>query len=256
MTTHVFAPLEHSSPTNDNAVAISSLFASGGPGTTVLLLDRCIYPIYSPVRLSDKSHFATQGYPTFESGNQAILSTLGEKEATAVRMFNVSNSSIRNIHVQGNRGWGRHSPSTDEEKEKLRRQGALGWIEGGGALILMGGPLSRDCLLEGCRLEDPRGWTACHVADWANGSRLLNNVVGPCGQQAGAGPWADGLSIAGLNSTVDGNTIIDATDGAIVVFCATGSIISNNLVIARTRGCLGAITMSVSRTNRKFCSLC
>lgn len=153
--------------------------------------------------------------------------------------------SCSNGSSQGNRGWGRESPKSDEEKEKLRKQGALGWIEGGGALILMGGPLSRDCLLESCRLEDPRGWTACHVADWADRSRVINNVVGPCGQQASDGPWADGLSIAGINSTVDGNTIVDATDGAIVVFCATGSIISNNLVIARTRDCLGAINMSV-----------
>ena len=98
MATHVFAPLENPSPTNDNAVAISALFASSGLGTTVLLLALCVYPIYSPICLGESNHLATQNYPTFESGNQAVVDARGDP--TAIRMFNVSKSSIKNVHVK------------------------------------------------------------------------------------------------------------------------------------------------------------
>lgn len=46
---------------------------------------------------------------------------------------------------------------------------------------------------------------------------LFSAEVGPSGQPPPEGPWADGLSIACRNGLIANNTIIDATDGAIVV---------------------------------------
>lgn len=39
------------------------------------------------------------------------------------------------------------------------------------------------------------------------------------------------------------DTIIDATDGQIVVFCAPGSQIRHNTIISKTRGALGGINL-------------
>ncbi|HEY0797893.1 MAG TPA: right-handed parallel beta-helix repeat-containing protein, partial [Candidatus Baltobacteraceae bacterium] len=70
---------------------------------------------------------------------------------------------------------------------------------------------------------------------------ISNNTVGPAGTPDGH--WADGISLSCGNSTVSGNQITDATDGAIVVFGAPGSLIENNMVIASTRNLLGGINM-------------
>ncbi|KAL8293491.1 hypothetical protein RQP46_000192 [Phenoliferia psychrophenolica] len=240
--THTFAPLP--SPQADNAAAITKLFADGGPGTTVLLLPSTLYNLVTVINFSHPyTTLATVGYPTFETGQQAVLETRGDKESTAVFMLNLSGSALKRVHIRGCRGWGRRKPESKEEEERLRREGRLGWVEGGGALVLMGGQQSEDSLIEGCRLEDPRGWTAVHVCDYSNRPKVLNNIVGPCGQEASGGPWADGLSVAGKDSLISGNTVFDATDGAIVVFCAPGSTISDNTIIARSRDLLGAINM-------------
>ncbi|BGP09027.1 hypothetical protein JCM10049v2_004882 [Rhodotorula toruloides] len=244
--THIFDPLPHSrpdgGPEHENGAAISALFAHGGPGTTVLLRPRATYVLYSQIDMSHTgTTLATEGYPVFESGNQAILETRGEKESGAVRMFNLPRCALKRVHVKGCRGWGSKAP-TEEEKERWKKEGRMGWLEGGGALVWMGGPEAHEQIVEGCRLEDPRGWTCVHLVDFAQRCRVVNNLVGPSGQQA-PGPWADGLSIAGKDSLVAGNTVFDATDGAIVLFCAPGTVCTDNTIIARERNLLGAINM-------------
>ncbi|GAA6043455.1 hypothetical protein JCM8097_002867 [Rhodosporidiobolus ruineniae] len=241
--THYYAPPSgQHSPDNDPGQAISTLFREGGPGTTVFLKPRALYQLHSQIDLSHpETTLATEGYPAFESGEQAILETRGEKEAGAVRLFGYPKSSLKRVHVRGCRGWGSTLPSEDE-RERWKKEGRMGWLEGSGALIWMGGPQAWDSVVEGCRIEDPRGWTGVHLCDFAQRCKVINNIVGPCGQQA-PGPWADGLSIAGKDSVIAGNTVFDATDGAIVLFCAPGTVCTNNTVIARERNLLGAINM-------------
>lgn len=188
MTTHVFNPLPGPpSPDNDNAVAISNLFANSGPNTTILLQPKGLYVIYSPINfIHSNNHLATHGYPPVHpdyEDDQAIIETRGEKESTAVNMHNLVNVSLRRIHIRGCRGWGRINPSPEEANRLSQAEGALGWLEGGGALVLIGGPLGRDSIIEGCRLTDPRGWTACHVADFAERISLVSNLIGPAGQE-------------------------------------------------------------------------
>ncbi|POY70998.1 hypothetical protein BMF94_5923 [Rhodotorula taiwanensis] len=247
--THIFDPIPGSrpdgGPQHENGAAISKLFSDGGPGTIVLLRPTKTYVLYSQIDMAHPgTTLATLGYPEFSTGQQAILETRGEKEAGAVRMFQLSRTALKRVHVRGCRGWGVTSPTPEEAERWKREEGRLGWIEGGGAMIWAGGPEACEQIIEGCRLEDPRGWTSVHLVDFAQRCRIINNMVGPCGQQA-PGPWADGLSIAGKDSIVTGNTVVDATDGAIVLFCAPGTLCSDNTVIARTRNCLGAINMQV-----------
>ncbi|GAA5988320.1 hypothetical protein JCM10908_002163 [Rhodotorula pacifica] len=244
--THIFDPVPDPRPDggeqHENGAAISKLFRDGGPGTIVLLRQAKTYVLYSQIDLAHPgTTLATEGYPDFSTGQQAILETRGEKEAGAVRLFQLPRTALKRVHIRGCRGWGPKAP-TPEEAEKWKKEGRLGWIEGGGAMVWAGGPEAYEQTIEGCRLEDPRGWTGVHLVDFAQRCRIINNIVGPCGQQA-PGPWADGLSIAGKDSIITGNTIIDATDGAIVLFCAPGTLCADNTVIARTRNCLGAINM-------------
>lgn len=166
--THIFDPLSYSRPDGgpggENGAAISALFAKGGPGTTVLLRPRATYVLYSQIDMSHPgTTLATEGYPDFESGNQAVLETRGENEAGAVLMFNLPRCALKRVHVRGCRAWGSTAPS-DEEKKRWKKEGRLGWIEGGGALIWMGGPEANEQIVEGCRLEDPRGWTCVRSA--------------------------------------------------------------------------------------------
>jgi hypothetical protein len=49
--------------------------------------------------------------------------------------------------------------------------------------------------------------------------------------------------LACRDSLVRNNTIVDATDGAIVIFAAPGSIIENNTIVAETRTLLGGINL-------------
>jgi hypothetical protein len=77
------------------------------------------------------------------------------------------------------------------------------------------------------------------------GGQILNNQIGPAGTATpdAAGVWADGISLACGGSLVQGNTITDATDGAIVVFGAPGSTVQNNTIIAKNQLLLGGINM-------------
>ena len=157
--THIFHPLPN--PHDDNAAAITKLFAEGGPDTTVLLLPSTLYNLVTVINFCHpRTTLGTVGYPTFETGKQAILETRGDKEAGAIHMLNLSGTALKRVHIRGCGGWGRRKPESKEEEERLKREGKLGWVEGGAALVLMGGPQSEDSVIEGCRLEDPRGWTA------------------------------------------------------------------------------------------------
>ncbi|KAL8276755.1 hypothetical protein RQP46_010864 [Phenoliferia psychrophenolica] len=87
--------------------------------------------------------------------------------------------------------------------------------------------------------------------------QITNNDIGPSGHAPSGvnqfrrdntgtyapGQWADGISLACQGSTVSGNTITDATDGAIVIFGAPGSIITSNTIISQNRQLLGGINM-------------
>ena len=51
------------------------------------------------------------------------------------------------------------------------------------------------------------------------------------------------MSIACGKSTIVNNTVIDATDGAIVIFGAPGTLVDGNTIIGNTRNAMGGINM-------------
>lgn len=82
-----------------------------------------------------------------------------------------------------------------------------------------------------------------------SGAFITNNVLGPSGQPPQnpsnqfQGEWADGLSLGCQKTTVTGNTLVDATDGAVVIFGAPGSILRSNTILQKTRQVMGGINM-------------
>ena len=101
--------------------------------------------------------------------------------------------------------------------------------------------------------HDTRSWSTLHFIEGAvtdntpqcQSGKILNNQIGPAGTAtpSATGVWADGISLACGNTLVQGNTVTDATDGAIVVFGAPGSTIQNNTIIAKNQLLLGGINM-------------
>lgn len=105
-----------------------------------------------------------------------------------------------------------------------------------------------------------RSGSALHfIEGWHNscrGATITGNVIGPSGNSPNSdwqfrrradvtvpGQWADGISNACAQSKITGNTIIDATDGAIVQFGGPGTIISGNTIISENRVTLGGINL-------------
>ncbi len=91
------------------------------------------------------------------------------------------------------------------------------------------------------KIMEPRSWSALHLIEPCSDALVEDNDVGPAGNPDGT--WADGISLACTNSIVRNNRIVDATDGAIVIFEATGSIIEDNIIRAETWTLLGGIHM-------------
>ncbi|KAH8929023.1 hypothetical protein BT69DRAFT_1329166 [Atractiella rhizophila] len=75
------------------------------------------------------------------------------------------------------------------------------------------------------------------------GAKILDNEIGPCGVTWNTGPIGDGISFQCVDGLVANNTIVDATDGGIVVFGAPGTRIVNNTISNVNQHGLGGINM-------------
>jgi hypothetical protein len=164
----------------------------------------------------------TQGHPTDKS--KAVIRVAGHELATAVHS-RASNISLHDLTIDGQRA-------------------ALGRLEHGGALIELGGDVT-GVRVEHVRAFDPRGWSTLHVFEGARqctNARVIGNEIGPAGR-ADDNAWADGISFACRNGLVAGNTVIDASDGGIVIFGAPGTIVEDNTVMTRGNVMLGGINL-------------
>lgn len=85
---------------------------------------------------------------------------------------------------------------------------------------------------------------------------VTNNQVGPSGHAPSGsaqfkrdtgsyspGQWADGISTACLNTLISGNTVTDATDGAIVIFASENVTVTGNTIVSRNRVTMGGINL-------------
>ena len=198
--------------------------ALSGPAGTAVLCPGAVFDLHASIVFTrDGQQIYTQGFPT--DSTRAMLRIVEPSLATALLLRGRSRVRVSHLIVDGNRT-------------------ALGRLPDAEAMINMGGDASGQ-QVEYVRAFETRSWSTVHLWEGdrgaCTGATLAHNEFGPAGQPNGQ--WADGISLACRNSLVHHNTIIDATDGGIVIFGAAGSIVAGNTIRAETRGLLGGIAM-------------
>jgi parallel beta-helix repeat protein len=201
-----------------------------GPGAVASLCPHSIFQLSNTVTLTAPHQvIQTQGLPVGSA--RAKLEIVSKNLTIAIAGTNESDVTIRNIQVSGERA----------------RLGFVPPPPVGGALMEMGGDATGQTI-EHVYAHDPRSWSTLHMFEGSSRlppgcehARILDNTIGPAGFPVGR--WADGISMACGHTLVEGNKIIDATDGGIVVYGADGSTIRDNTIIASTRTLLGGINM-------------
>ncbi|KAM0748727.1 hypothetical protein T439DRAFT_335932 [Meredithblackwellia eburnea MCA 4105] len=225
---------------NATDVDINSAFYYGGAGTIVSLCPGATITLSNSIFFTAPyQELITEGYPT--DSTRAILLVTGDNSNAIYGPCDLcSNIALRNIAVNG-------------QRDVLGYNAGIGLIELGGN--------TNGQIVDGCHIYEPRGWTCLHGIEGYLNSCLnmtvTNNDIGPCGHSPTngnqfrerdtvtypPGEWADGISMACKASLVQGNTVTDATDGAIVIFQAPGTLVTGNTIIAQTRVALGGINM-------------
>lgn len=198
-----------------------------GPGDIAVLCPDAIFELNNAVRFTaPDQQLYTQGLPTDQS--RALLRISNVALTNAIAGNNQPGIVIQNIQVDGSRSVFGHLNGT--------------------ALIEIGGRGS-DVTVQNIVAYDTRSWSTIHIFEGrvtdgvpqCQNANISYNTIGPAGTPDGK--WADGISLACGNSIVANNEITDATDGAIVVFGAPGSIIQDNAIVAATQTLLGGINM-------------
>lgn len=186
-------------------------------GSVAVLCQDAVFELDGSVVIdADGQQIYTEGYP--EDEHRAVLRIVSQEVAAAVYMRDYSNVILSNVIIDGNR------PN-------------LGYLAGE-ALVYAGGH-STGQVIRNNMIMEPRSWSALQLIEPCTDALVEHNYIGPAGYPDGT--WADGISLACTNTIVRENQIVDATDGAIVIFAATGSIIEDNLIQAETRTLLGGI---------------
>jgi len=227
-----------------NETEITNLFYYGGEGTTVYLCPGANIQLTGSIFFTAASQtLATYGLPT--GSTRATLTVTGANQTNAVygALDNCDDIALRNVQIDGARE-------------------TLGiWTDNPLALIEFGGNNDGQ-IIDNVHAYEPRGWSCLHgIEGYENSCRnmkVTNNQIGPSGHAPSGvdqfkkrdstgsytpGQWADGISMACGSSTVTGNTITDATDGAIVIFQAPGTLVSGNTIVSSDRQLLGGINM-------------
>ncbi len=188
-------------------------------GSLAVLCQGAVFELTGSILISaDRQQIYTEGFPTDE--RRAVLRIVSTEVTTAVLMRDYSDIVLGSVIIDGNR------PNLGHKD--------------GDALVYAGG-YSSGQVIRASRIMEPRSWSTLHLIEPCSDALVEDNEIGPAGSPDGT--WADGISLACTNSIVRNNRIVDATDGAIVIFEATGSIIEGNIIWAETRTLLGGIHM-------------
>jgi len=221
----------------NHRVAVSGCIPSGtqddinaalvGAAAEAVLCPGAVFILSNSVKFTaPDQRLYTQDFPTDET--RAVLRVGSDALTNAIDGNNQSGIGIQNIEVDGNRT-------------------ELGYLSGL-ALIEIGHAGSNQTV-QSIFAHDTRSWSTLHIHEGrvmndipeCQNATITDNSIGAAGTPDGR--WADGISHACGNSTVMNNVVTDATDGAIVVFGAPGSIVANNTILAATQTLLGGINM-------------
>jgi hypothetical protein len=204
-------------------VSITSLYQPPGWSRSVGLF------IPSGVTLTTAGQPGPSRYA--QMGRLVRAQTFGETAGTAVPVVEVAGGAkLENVWVDGQR-----KTQTDAQSATVNVE-----IDGGS-----GATVSAD------RLSDAVGFTNLHTLGTAEGPACSSTTItGNLSTQyatdhVDTGAWSDGISVACENATVTGNTVIDATDVAIVLFRACPadqqSLVSGNTILNAGNSAFGGI---------------
>ncbi|RSH91031.1 hypothetical protein EHS25_010207 [Saitozyma podzolica] len=213
-------------PNTTDTPGLQNYLTSGGQSYTLSLCQGQIYNLTDILNYTAPyQEISTEGYPT--DSNRATLLVGGFNISTAIyaQGSNLTGVALRNVQIDGNRG---DSPIYTASNANL---------EFGGA--------NSGQIVEYVKSYDPRGWSCLHIAEGpftCSNMTVQHNDIGPCGSDSFQ-QWADGVSLSCAKSLVQHNTIVDATDGGIVIFGSPYSVIHNNTIHVQTRTLLGGINM-------------
>lgn len=170
----------------------------------------------------DGQSIYTEGRPSGKE--RAVLKINSSGLATVIKETNLTDLALESVIVDGNRP-------------------EYGYDRDGQALLIFGRD-ARGATIKNVRAKHTRSWSTLHLPRWGGECRNItveSNTFGPAGTADGR--WADGISLACEDAVVTGNRIVDATDGGIVIFGATGSTVKDNTIVAKNRMLLGGINM-------------
>ncbi|GFZ45090.1 hypothetical protein JCM24511_02816 [Saitozyma sp. JCM 24511] len=213
-------------PNTTDTPGLQNYLTSGGQSYTLSLCQGQVYNLTDILNYTAPyQEISTEGYPT--DGTRATLLVGGFNISTAIyaQGSNLFGVALRNVQINGNRG---DSPIYTASNANLE----------------FGGPNSGQ-IVEYVKSYDPRGWSCLHIAEGpftCSNMTVQYNDIGPCGSDSFQ-QWADGVSLSCAKSVVQHNTIVDATDGGIVIFGSPYSVIHNNTINVQTRTLLGGINM-------------
>ncbi|KAJ1310229.1 hypothetical protein OPQ81_006971 [Rhizoctonia solani] len=215
----------HSPEYGFTAKSIQQKLDELGPNSTLYLPRGSRWEVESMITMYPFQELATEGYPIAEH-EMAWLEATEECHGHLIHAFGKSGTRIRNILVEGNREKFGHDPD-------------------GKCMIILGDVNTCNQVVDRCVIRNPRHWSCLQAFEGSTNIRITNNFIGPAGYGADVedGKWADGISFSASDGLVAGNQILDATDGAIVIFGAPGSLITSNTIINRHRLCLGGLNM-------------
>jgi hypothetical protein len=187
-----------------------------------VLCQHAVFTISHQIVLpTDGEQLYTDGSPSDDT--RARIEVADPNLATAI-FSRSSNIAIHHVVVDGARS-------------------RLGREPKGGALIEVGGDVT-GITLHHIRAYDPRGWSVLHVFEGSGkctGAVVSDNDLGPSGHPNGE--WADGISFACRNGFIERNTVTDASDGAIVLFGAPGTLVAANTIVTRDNTLLGGVNL-------------
>lgn len=233
---------------SDDGSRINAAFTHGGAGTTVTLCAG------STIRLTQKVRFtADRQTLTSDPVRRARLVLSSPDLLQAINTLGFDDAHLSNIVVNGNRAGRKKNEYVPEH------------------LVVAGASTTEDGHVTGfrahnIRLENSRTgslltllrWNTCTDAQITDSEFIDagDSMADEDGLKVTDFPpyhsWADGIRVDCSNTVLRGNTIVDATDGAIIIFGSPGTIVENNHIIQRTKDTLGGINLVDATTGGDF----
>ena len=213
-----------------NEESINRVLATGGVFAEAVLCPNSVFYLHKPIVYTDIFQSVyTEGCPTDDS--RAILRVVDASTTTAVNMLRRDNALLSHVIVDGNQ------PLLGMANDPKQY----------GMALIRAGYESQGAVIRYVSAFGSRSWSVLHLGEGdpsnrCSGAIVEYNTLGKSGIHF-PGKWSDGISMACSGSIIRNNTIEDATDVGLVVFGAPGSIVEDNVIIAKTRIMGGGITL-------------